>query len=102
MKIEVVPETEDGEIDVEALERMVVLGQQPKLVAISHVATNSGAQLRHATPQAHRCSSLVKSGSCTLGLLRWCDIPHRPSDFCCRAVHGVRACSAQHHSFSKP
>ena len=42
--IEVVPETEDGDIDVAELERMIGSGPKPKLVAVSHIATNSGVQ----------------------------------------------------------
>jgi len=41
--IEIVPDTEDHDIDVAALERMITSGPLPKLVAISHIATNSGA-----------------------------------------------------------
>ncbi len=48
--IEVVPETDDGEIDVEALERLVNTKEPPKLIAISHVATNSGAAAASAAP----------------------------------------------------
>jgi selenocysteine lyase/cysteine desulfurase len=43
--IEVVPETHDGDIDVAELERMIESGPKPKLVAVSHIATNSGLQL---------------------------------------------------------
>lgn len=42
--VEVVPETEDGDIDVAELERMIESGPKPKLVAVSHIATNSGVQ----------------------------------------------------------
>ena len=43
--IEVVPETSDGDVDVAELERMIWSGPKPKLVAVSHIATNSGVQL---------------------------------------------------------
>jgi selenocysteine lyase/cysteine desulfurase len=46
--IEVVSETEDGDIDVAELERMIESSPKPKLVAVSHIATNSGVGLHGA------------------------------------------------------
>ena len=42
MKIEVIPEDVEGEIDFQALEEMLTSGRKPVLVAINHVPTNSG------------------------------------------------------------
>ena len=43
-KIEVIPETADNDVDLEALEHSIVHGQgKPALLAFTHIPTNSGA-----------------------------------------------------------
>ena len=43
-RIEVVPETADSDVDLEALEHSILQGQgRPALMAFTHVPTNSGA-----------------------------------------------------------
>ena len=41
--VEVIPETEDGDIDLAALEGLVCQEPRPALISISHVPTSSGA-----------------------------------------------------------
>jgi hypothetical protein len=42
--IDVIPETEDGDISIADLERMISGGERkPALIAITHVPTSSGA-----------------------------------------------------------
>ena len=43
-RIEVVPETADNDVDLEALEQSILHGQgRPALMAFTHIPTNSGA-----------------------------------------------------------
>lgn len=42
IKIEVVPETPGGEIDLEAMERLILAGPKPVLISITHIPTSSG------------------------------------------------------------
>ena len=42
VRIEVIPETTDGDIDIEALRAKLASGKPPVLVAITHVPTSSG------------------------------------------------------------
>lgn len=49
--IEVVPQTADGDADTAALEELILKGTKPKLVAISHIGTGSGA-----APYRHQLS----------------------------------------------
>ncbi len=52
--IEVVPQTPDGDADTTALEELILTGTKPKLVAISHIGTGSGAApYRHKTSLPH-------------------------------------------------
>ena len=48
--VEVIPETEDGDIDLAALECLVRQEPRPALISISHVPTSSGA-----APCCRRC-----------------------------------------------
>ncbi len=41
--VEIIPETEDGDIDLAALEGLVRREPRPALISISHVPTSSGA-----------------------------------------------------------
>ena len=41
--VEVIPETEDGDIDIAALEALVRREPRPALISVSHVPTSSGA-----------------------------------------------------------
>ena len=43
--IEVIPEDEEGDIDIPGLEALVTQGRKPALIAVTHVPTNSGAAL---------------------------------------------------------
>ncbi len=47
MHIEVIPETEDGDIDLGALQSLLDGSKPPVLVSISHVPTSSGWLVLH-------------------------------------------------------
>ena len=52
-KIEVIPETADNDVSLEALEHSIVHGQgRPALLAFTHIPTNSGA------PSSALCQAL--------------------------------------------
>ena len=42
IKVEVIPETEEGDIDIQALEALCSQGPKPSLIAITHIPTNCG------------------------------------------------------------
>ena len=44
VKIEVIPEDDKGDIDIEALQGLCSQGQKPSLIAITHIPTNCGGQ----------------------------------------------------------
>ena len=47
MEIEIIPEDAEGDVDTDALERLVMTGtRKPALIAITHIPTSSGVGAR--------------------------------------------------------
>lgn len=59
LEIEVIPEDEEGDIDLRALEAACRRGPCPALIAITHTPTSSGAALPRSQPTIARPTSLV-------------------------------------------